>query len=90
MEKYFLKTKEMSIRKPLLFVLLCLFSSVALFAAKSVIVTVQSGDVSVLKKASIALLEINFADTMEISAMLTPRFGHTDPPLGIYIKERKT
>jgi hypothetical protein len=29
-------------------------------------------------------------NNMEISAMLTPRFGHTDPPLGIYIKERKT
>ena len=61
MEKYFLKTKEMSLRKSLLLFVLCLFYTVAMFAAKPV--TVQSGDVSVIKKPSIALLEINFADT---------------------------
>jgi len=61
MNKYFLKTKGMSLRKPLLLVLLCLFYAVALFAAKPV--TVQSGNISVIKKPSIALLEINFSDT---------------------------
>ena len=61
MKKYCLKTKESFLRKPALCVLLCLFYAVTLFAAKTV--TVQSGDISVIKKPSIALLEINFSNT---------------------------
>ena len=61
MKKYFLKTRISFIRKPMLCILLCLFYVVALFAAKPV--TVQSGDISVIKKTSIAQLEFNFSDT---------------------------
>jgi hypothetical protein len=45
----------------LVFSLLCLTGSVSLFAGKPV--TVKSGDVSVLKKSSTALLEIDFSAT---------------------------
>ena len=49
------------LRRPLLFVLLCLSYSAALLAANPV--TVHSGNISVIKRPVIALLEINFADT---------------------------
>ena len=49
------------LRKSLLFGLLFLFCTVTLFAANPV--TVKSGNVSVIKKPSIALLEIYFSDT---------------------------
>ena len=52
------------LRRPLLFGLLCLFGTMTLFAAKRVpLVTVASGDASVLKKPSTAILEIDFSDT---------------------------
>jgi len=49
-------------RKALLISLVCLFCVVTLFAAKPV--TVKSGDASVIKKPSIALLEISFTETI--------------------------
>jgi hypothetical protein len=55
------RSRENILRKPLLLFLFCLFFTVTLFAAKPV--TVESGDVSVIKKTSLALLEINFSDT---------------------------
>ena len=52
-----------SLRKPLLFGLLSLFCTAMMFAAMPAsLVTVKSGDASVLKTPSFALLEINFSD----------------------------
>ena len=55
------KSRENVCRKALLFSLLFLFCTATLFAANPV--TVKSGDVSVIKKPSIAFLEIDFSNT---------------------------